>query len=57
MIDQAKGIIMAARSIPADHAFTLLVEQSQRENVKLHTLAERFVASIIGQDQSPTDAP
>jgi ANTAR domain len=57
VIDQAKGILMGTRRIPADHAFILLVEQSQRENVKLRSLAERFVASIIGNDQSPTDAP
>jgi AmiR/NasT family two-component response regulator len=42
VIDQAKGILMAVRRISADEAFTLLVEQSQRENVKLRDLAIRF---------------
>lgn len=44
VIDQAKGILMAIREVSADEAFTLLVEQSQRENIKLRDLAERFVA-------------
>ncbi len=44
VIDQAKGILMAIRQISADEAFTLLAEQSQRENVKLRDLAVRFVA-------------
>lgn len=48
VIDQAKGILMALREISADEAFTLLVEQSQRENTKLHDLAVRFVAGATG---------
>lgn len=48
VIDQAKGILMAIRQISADEAFTLLVEQSQRENVKLRELAVRFVAQATG---------
>ncbi|MEV7040402.1 GAF and ANTAR domain-containing protein [Amycolatopsis sp. NPDC051061] len=47
VIDQAKGILMAIRQISADEAFTLLVEQSQRDNVKLRELAERFVAHAV----------
>jgi len=43
-IDQAKGILMAAHGISADEAFQKLVEQSQRENEKLHAVAARFVA-------------
>jgi hypothetical protein len=39
---------MALRQIPADEAFTLLVEQSQRENVKLRDLASRFIAHATG---------
>ncbi|WP_051736332.1 GAF and ANTAR domain-containing protein [Amycolatopsis rifamycinica] len=52
VIDQAKGILMAIRQISADEAFTLLVEQSQRENLKLRVLAERFVAHAVGIDGS-----
>lgn len=48
VIDQAKGILMAIRQINPDEAFTLLVEQSQRENVKLRDLAARFVAHATG---------
>jgi len=47
VIDQAKGIIMGAHRIPADEAFDMLVDRSQRENVKLNQLAARFVAEII----------
>ncbi|WIX99224.1 GAF and ANTAR domain-containing protein [Amycolatopsis mongoliensis] len=47
VIDQAKGMLMAIRQVDADDAFALLVEQSQRENVKLHDVAERFVARVI----------
>ncbi|EWC63222.1 GAF domain-containing protein [Actinokineospora spheciospongiae] len=49
VIDQAKGILMALRQIPADEAFTLLAEQSQRENIKLRDLAARFVAHTTGR--------
>ncbi|WP_418190776.1 ANTAR domain-containing protein [Amycolatopsis albispora] len=46
VIEQAKGILMAARGITADQAFQELVDRSQHENVKLHTVAERFVAQM-----------
>ncbi|EOM74780.1 ANTAR domain-containing protein [Rhodococcus rhodnii] len=45
-IEQAKGILMALRSISADAAFEFLVEASQRENVKLATLAQRIVETM-----------
>ncbi|MDQ3576331.1 MAG: GAF and ANTAR domain-containing protein [Actinomycetota bacterium] len=48
VIDQAKGILMALHQIPAEEAFSLLVEQSQRDNVKLRELADRFIARAIG---------
>jgi AmiR/NasT family two-component response regulator len=47
VIDQAKGMLMAIRRISADDAFALLVEQSQRENVKLREVAERFVERVV----------
>ncbi|GHF95257.1 MULTISPECIES: GAF and ANTAR domain-containing protein [Amycolatopsis] len=47
IIDQAKGMLMAIRQVDADDAFALLVEQSQRENVKLREVAERFVERVI----------
>nr|WP_242579243.1 GAF and ANTAR domain-containing protein [Amycolatopsis sp. 195334CR] len=49
VIEQAKGILMAARGISADSAFRELVSQSQRENVKLHTIAEKFVAQMSAE--------
>jgi GAF domain-containing protein len=47
VIDQAKGILMGARGITADEAFQVLVEQSQRENIKLHDIAERLVTTVV----------
>jgi transcriptional regulator with GAF, ATPase, and Fis domain len=59
VIDEAKGILMAARSISADEAITLLVEQSQRDNVKLRDLAQQFVTQNSQPpnhaDGEPTD--
>jgi hypothetical protein len=49
-IDQAKGIIMGARRVSADEAFALLVERSQRDNLKVREVARRFVAEVIGSD-------
>lgn len=49
VIDQAKGVLMAARRISADEAFALLVEQSQHENIKVRALAERFIADVISR--------
>lgn len=46
VIDQAKGVIMAARGIDAEAAFAVLVEQSQRQNVKVREIAERVVAGL-----------
>ncbi len=43
IIDQAKGILMAARHLTADEAFALLVQRSQHENVKVRAVAEQFV--------------
>ncbi|WP_447002223.1 ANTAR domain-containing response regulator [Saccharothrix isguenensis] len=48
VIDQAKGILMAVHEITADEAFAMLAERSQRENVKLRDLAQRFVTDITG---------
>lgn len=47
VIDQAKGIVMAARSVTAEQAFQILVAQSQRENEKLRTVAARLVARVF----------
>jgi AmiR/NasT family two-component response regulator len=47
VIDQAKGIIMAARGIGAEAAFGILVRQSQQQNRKVRDLAEEFVRTAI----------
>lgn len=47
VIDQAKGIIMGAHRISAEEAFDMLVDRSQRQNIKLNHLAAQFVAEII----------
>lgn len=46
-IEQAKGIVMAIRGIAADDAFEVLSLQSQNENVKVATLAQRIVESVL----------
>ena len=53
VIDQAKGMLMAIRQIAADDAFALLVEQSQRENIKLREVAERFVERVVSGHVPP----
>lgn len=42
-IEQAKGILMAARGVSADEAFQLLRAESQNTNTKLHDVAVAFV--------------
>ncbi|OXM66049.1 GAF and ANTAR domain-containing protein [Amycolatopsis vastitatis] len=53
VIDQAKGMLMAIRQIDADDAFSLLVEQSQRENTKLREVAEQFVERVVSGHVMP----
>jgi GAF domain-containing protein len=48
VIDQAKGILMAAHRISADEAFRRLVKRSQDGNRKLHEVAAEFVAAVTG---------
>jgi GAF domain-containing protein len=43
VIEQAKGILMSAGRCTAEQAFELLVEASQRRNVKLRDVAARVV--------------
>lgn len=43
VIEQAKGKIMATKGCSADEAFGILVQASQRENVKLRDVARRIV--------------
>ncbi|CCH32584.1 ANTAR domain-containing protein [Saccharothrix espanaensis DSM 44229] len=50
VIDQAKGIVMAVHRVSADEAFAMLAARSQRENVKLRDLAERFLEDLLAAD-------
>jgi PAS domain S-box-containing protein len=55
-IEQAKGVIMAAYGVSADHAFDILVWRSQETNIKVRDLAARFLSVITGQISSSTIA-
>ena len=46
LIGQAKGIIMASLGCSPDHAFELLVKQSQAENRKLVDIAAGITAQV-----------
>ncbi|MEU3643292.1 GAF and ANTAR domain-containing protein [Lentzea sp. NPDC034063] len=46
VIEQAKGALMAAHECTADEAFSMLVERSQRENVKLRTVAHTLLRTV-----------
>lgn len=48
VIDQAKGVLMAVHSCTAEEAFKMLVEQSQRDNVKLRDVAKNLLDSVTG---------
>lgn len=52
-IEQAKGILMALRSIDADEAFAVLSAESQRTNRKLRTVAAEFVESVRRSEPTP----
>lgn len=49
-IEQAKGMLMVRRDIDSDGAFALLVEHSQRRNVKVRAIS----AALVGILGSPT---
>jgi GAF domain-containing protein len=46
VIDQAKGILMAAHGCDSDKAFSLLVTASQRDNRKLRDIAQVIVDGV-----------
>jgi GAF domain-containing protein len=46
VIDQAKGVLMAAHSCTADEAFAKLVQESQKRNVKLREVAQGLLDSV-----------
>ncbi|WP_086679137.1 GAF and ANTAR domain-containing protein [Amycolatopsis pretoriensis] len=50
VIEQAKGILMAAHRITADDAMKRLIAESQHTNVKLRDVATRFVEGLSSGD-------
>ncbi|HEU4359902.1 MAG TPA: PAS and ANTAR domain-containing protein [Mycobacterium sp.] len=52
VIEQAKGVLIAAYGITADRAFEVLVWRSQETNLRLRELALRFMAAISGSHLS-----
>ena len=46
VIEQAKGILMAAQRCSAEEAFDLLRRASQRENRKLRDIATQIVEHV-----------
>lgn len=55
LIGQAKGILMAQDRIDAASAFDVLVEESQRTNVRLHEVARRVVSRNRAAASPATD--
>ena len=53
IVDQAIGIIMGQRRIPATHAFAILREVSQARNRKLRDIAADLIQTVTGQPPSP----
>ncbi len=53
VIEQAKGVLMAAYGITANRAFEILVWRSQQTNLKVREVALRFVAAISASHLSP----
>jgi GAF domain-containing protein len=54
VIEQAKGMLMAAQHCDENQAFELLVRASQRENVKLREIAGRIVAGATQRSDPST---
>jgi PAS domain S-box-containing protein len=52
VIEQAKGVLIAAYGITANRAFEVLVWRSQETNVKIRELASRFTAAMSGSHLS-----
>ena len=53
VIEQAKGVLMAAYGIEPNRAFEILKWRSQETNVKLRELASRFMAAVSARHLSP----
>ena len=51
VIEQAKGVLVSARSMSPEQAFAELRHVSMQHNVKLHDLAEALVATVGGHER------
>lgn len=54
-IEQAKGILMALHSCTAEQAFDMLRRTSQRDNRKLHDIADEVVDGVTQRGVVPTE--
>jgi GAF domain-containing protein len=57
VIEQAKGMLMAAQGCDEDAAFELLVQASQRENVRLRDVAQRIVDEAVARGRQSKSDP
>lgn len=57
VIEQAKGILMGSQRCSSDEAFNVLARASQRENVKVRTIARRIVDNAARSPAVPTPRP
>ena len=48
-IEQAKGMLMVMHAITEDQAFEMLAAQSQRQNIRLTTVAAEIIRALSGQ--------
>ncbi|GGW38688.1 hypothetical protein GCM10010503_13590 [Streptomyces lucensis JCM 4490] len=53
LIDQARGILMAAHACTSDQAWDILREASQRTNLKLRQVAAAVTASAVPEGPAP----
>lgn len=56
-IDQAKGALRAVHGYTAEDAFTALLNDSQRRNVKLRTVAREFLDTLATHPPASTSTP
>lgn len=57
VIEQAKGMIMAAQGMDENQAFDVLTRASQRENRKLRDIARRMVDDAVARARTPSPVP
>lgn len=53
VIEQAKGVLMAAYGIDADRAFEILTWRSQTTQIKVKTIAAQFMETLVQEGLAP----